>query len=68
MKWRDAVHGCMVYTECAKMAAASSGSKKQTALQLHYLDEYSEHAVKNCSPSFRVACDKSAVSLLVSRE
>ena len=28
------VHGCMVYTECAKMAAVSSGTSHVTTKQL----------------------------------
>ena len=42
--------------------------KNQTALQLHHLGVYSKHSVKSNSRSFRVACDKNAVSLLESRE
>ena len=30
MKWRDVVHGCMVYTERAEMAAVSHGTSHVT--------------------------------------
>ena len=33
MKWRDMVHGCMVYTERAEMAAVSSGTSHVTTKQ-----------------------------------
>ena len=33
MKWRDTVHGCMVYTERAEMAAVSSGTSHVTTKQ-----------------------------------
>ena len=42
--------------------------KSQTALQLNHLGGYSKGAVKGCSHSFRVTCDKSAVSMLESGE
>ena len=32
-KWHDMVHGCMVYTECAKMAAVSHGTSHVTIKQ-----------------------------------
>ena len=42
--------------------------KNQTALQLHHLGGCSKRAVKSYSHSFRVTCDKSAVSLPESGE
>ena len=33
MKWRDMVHGCMVYTECAKTAAVSPSASHVTTKQ-----------------------------------
>ena len=61
----------MVYTECAKMAAVSSGTshvRTKTVLQLHHFGGYSNRAVKSYIRSFRVTCYKSAVSLLESGE
>ena len=45
-----------------KIVRHSSNGLIQTALQLHHLGGYSKRAVKSDSHSFRVACNKSAVS------
>ena len=51
MKLRGMVHGCMVYTEHAEMAAVSSGTSHVTTemrcMQLHHLGGYSKRAVKS---------------------
>ena len=65
------MHGCMVYTEHAEMAKVSSGTSRvrtKTVLQLDHFGGYSNHAVKRYSYSFRVTCNKNAVSLLESGE
>ena len=35
MKWHDMVHGCMVYTEHAEMAAVSYGTSHVTTKQCY---------------------------------
>ena len=40
----------------------------QTALKVHHFDGYLKHTVKGCSRSFRITCNKSAVSVLESRQ
>ena len=37
MKWRDTVHGCMMYTELAERAAVSRGTSRVTTKQ-NYVD------------------------------
>ena len=66
------VQGCMVYTECAETTAVSCGTshnyKNQTALYVHHFGEYSRRAIKSDSHSFKIASDKSAVSVIESGE
>ena len=57
MKWRDVMHGCMVYTVRTEDGSSFEWHQpcnNQTALQLHHLGHH----------SFRVTWDKNAVSLL----
>ena len=71
MKWCDVMHGCMVYTECTEDGSSFEWHQpcnNQTALQLHHLGGHSRHAVKSSSHSYRVTCDKNAVSLLKREE
>ena len=48
MKWRNMVHGCMVSTERAEMAAVSRGTSHATTKQhcssIHHFGGYSKHA------------------------
>ena len=75
MKWCNTVHGCMLYTEPAKIAAVSHGTShvtinsssfawhqpcnNQTALKVHHFSGYSKCTIKSFSDSFRKTCDKS---------
>ena len=72
MKWRDVMHGCMVYTERADMAAVLSGTShvrtKQRCNYTTWEHNYSKLAVKSYSHSFRVTHNKSSASLLESGE
>ena len=61
----------MVYTERAEMAVVSRSTShvtNQTALSVQHIGGDSKHAVKSYSHSFGIACDKSPLSLLDSRE
>ena len=61
----------MVYTEHAEKAAVSRDTSQVTTKQrcnLHHLGGYSKTRYKKASHSFRITCDKSAASLLESRE
>jgi len=66
----DIVHGCMMYTERAETAAVLRGTSRVTAKQhCQYTTWVDIHnAPEKASHSFRIACDKSAVSLLESGE
>ena len=63
MKQRDMVHGCMVYTERAEMAAVSHGTSHVTTEKCckytTLVDIQNVHLV---------SCDESAASLLESGE
>ena len=64
-------HGCMVYTERAETAAVFTRHQpcnNQTALYVHKFGGYSKRDIKSNSHSFRIARDKSAVSLVESGE
>ena len=62
--WNNRFHGCMVYTEGAETAAVSRGTshltskQESTSLKWLFKTRYKKRH------SFRIACDKSAVSLL----
>ena len=65
------VHGCMVYTERAKMAAVSRGISYTTTKQPCKFTtsvDIQKRVIKSYNHSFRIACDKSAVSLPESEE
>ena len=61
-KWRDIVHGCMVYTELAVTTSVSCGTShvttKQRCQYTHHLGGYSKRAIKSDSHSFGMTCDK----------
>jgi len=69
IKWGDMTHDSMVYTECTEMVAVSSGTshgatkqwRKYTTLVI-----MQKWVIKSYSHSCRIACNKSAVSLLES--
>ena len=66
MKQHDMVHDCMVYTECAEMAALSHGTHHATTKQhgkYTAVADMQKCAIKSYSHSFRITCDKNAVSL-----
>ena len=62
MKWRDIVHGCMVYTERAVTASVSCGTShvrtKQRCHYTYHLGGYSKREIKSDSHSFGITCDK----------
>ena len=64
------VHGCMVYTERAEMAAISRGTSHVTNEQCcKYTTSVDvQNALLKASYLFRIAFDKSAVCLLESGE
>ena len=73
MKWRDMVHGCMVYTERAETAAVSRGTshvtikqrcKYTTSADVESKTRYKNKIYKKASHSFSITCDMSTVSLL----
>ena len=56
------MHDCMVYTDHAEMATVSRGTSHATT------KERCNKNKKSYNQSFRITCDKSAVSLLESGE
>ena len=67
------VHGCMVYTERAEMAAVSRGTSYVTTKQCckYTTSVEIQNSIKKkesyYSHSFRITCDKNIVSLLEQR-
>ena len=64
--WLDMVHGCMVYTERAKMAAVSCGTSHASAVSTPLWWIFKKHAIKKLFT--HVESHASAVSLLESGE
>ena len=70
VKWRDMVHGCMVYTKSAprrQQFHVALPRNNQTALQVHHFGRSSKRAIKSWEShdsheSLRITCDKRAVS------
>ena len=60
------VHGCMVYTECTKMAAVSCGTSRVSTIKVHHFGGYSEMCYKKLVTHIESLAN--AVSLLKSRE
>ena len=59
---------CMVVWRAGSSFKWHQPCNDQTALQLRHLGGYSKHDVESYRHPFRVTCDKSALSLLESRE
>ena len=57
--WSDTVHGCVVYTECAKMAAVSCGSSHASAVSLTPLWWIFKNELLKGRHSCRIACESS---------
>ena len=65
------LHGCMVYTECTKMAAVSHGTshvKTKQHCSTPLLVDIQKHAVRSYSIVTHLESHASAVSLLESGE
>ena len=63
-------HGAWLYgvhRTCAETAAFSRDTSHASA-EVYHFGEYSNRAIKSHSHSFRITCDKSAMSLLESGE
>ena len=54
--WSDMVHGCMVYTECAEMAAVSCGTSHASAVSAP-LQRIFKNALYKTSHSCRITCE-----------
>ena len=64
------VHGCVVYTERAETAAVSRGTNHVTTKQrcTNTTVDIQNELYKSYNHSFGITCNKSAASLLDSRE
>ena len=56
LAWSDMVHGCMVYTECAKMAAVSCGTSHASAVRTP-LQWIFKNVLWKASHSCRMTCE-----------
>ena len=64
MKWRDMVHGCMVYTERAETAAVSRDTSHVTTEQCCKYTTSADIQKRAINSLFSITCDMSVVSLL----